>query len=234
MKKIGILFIIIIVLTGILAFKVLAPKKEKENKLEIVQLLEKSLEYDNYVLKYKIGNEHRTKMVKGSIIVSKVEETDYYTWTDLDKKENIIMNLKRKEALIRNATEDQIKNVRERIPLPKEDIIREIVNNPQKYDLKNIKQEEYNGKKCITFITKMDEKGEEFVITKEEEVSKPDIYLEKIWIDANKGTIVKSKSKSNQGTLLDIDYDVELNTVTDNDVARPNLEGYKIQNIEQQ
>ena len=203
------------------------------DKQEIVQLLEKGIEYDNYVLKYRIGYEHRTKMIKGNIVTGKVEETHYYNWIDLNRKENIIINLEKKEALIRNVKEDQIEKIKEGMPLPKEDIIQEIINNSQKYDLKIIKQEECNGKQCIAFIIKMNEKADNFVITKEEEVSKPDVFLEKIWIDANKGTIVKSKSKNNQGILLDIDYDVELNTVKDSDIARPNLEGYKINNMEQ-
>lgn len=233
MKKIGILLLIIIVLIGALAFKVLESKKEQKNNQEIIPLLQKGLSYDNYVLKYKIGYEHRTKIVKGNIITEKTEETDNYRWTNLDLKENIMMDLEKKNALIIQIKEEQIKEIKERTVLPKEEIIREIINNSEKYDLKNIKQEEYNEKQCMVFIIKTNEKEDGFILTKEEEVSTPGIYLEKIWIDKNTGTIVKSQSKNNKGILIDIEYEIELNTVKDSDVARPNLEGYKIQNISQ-
>ena len=98
MKKVGILIVIIVVLIGILALKIVGTKKEKVNKQEIVQLLEKGIEYDNYVLKYKQNGQDVTKIVKGNVTVIKLGEG--YTWNNLETEEQIFIVEKTKQAVV--------------------------------------------------------------------------------------------------------------------------------------
>ena len=54
-----------------------------------------------------------------------------------------------------------------------------------------------------------------------------------MWVDALTGIVLKQEVENEHGEKETQDYDVELNTVKDSDIARPNLEGYKINNLKQ-
>ncbi len=227
MKKVGILIVIIVVLIGILALKIVGTKKEKVNKQEIVQLLEKGIEYDNYVLKYKQNGQDVTKIVKGNVTVIKLGEG--YTWNNLETEEQIFIVEKTKQAVV---YKKGINLASKELPLQKGAI--EIVKDST-YEAKVLKQVNDKGKECIVIQAKINvEIGNSFVFTQEtDQVSSSNSITIKLWVDALTGIVLKQEVENEHGEKETQDYDVELNTVKDSDIARPNLEGYKINNLKQ-
>jgi len=225
MKGIAILLIIIVILGGVLAFKIMSPNNATDisenikqmSKQEVLQLVEKGLSNDNYILKYNDDEGKETvKKVKGDIIT--VKTADMYMWQKLTTNEQISINYDRKVALVSK------KGTLFGSLLSKSygGISTELFTNP-KYEFAYIEENTHKGNKCIVIQFKWKEEKSYEAISKS-------------WIDINTGIVVKTEaerlSEDGNKELVTRETDIQLNVVTDEEMKKPDLSGYQVTDMD--
>ena len=241
MKGIVILIIVILVLGGILAFRVFNPEinifPQAMSKEEVRQLLEKGTQVDNYIAKYKkeIDNKEQevTRIVKGNTIILKTDTL--YTWDNLETKEQYIISYDKKVALFTKDRDKSgiVKNTSKGVP---EQVTMISLIDDAQYEYKYIKKEKVKENRCIVIELKRKYEAGEYSLgifgSNENAVE----IKCKIWIDENTGMILKAEAESieesGEKNTTAVEYDVQWNVVKDEDVEKPNLDGYEIVDLD--
>lgn len=225
MKEIKVLIVVIIILVGIFALRVMTPKVAKSktismSKEEIITQLEKGLEYDSYVLKYRNISDNVEKTVKGNIVITKSDLI--YTWHNLDTKEQITVNDNAKTANIftNDALNQTLKD------LPAQSGIINIMNQITDSNIKEVKEEAYKGKNCIVVQCEANIDLEKYeVVSSKDKATAVEL---KFWMDKTTGIIIKQEGKNANKIKNSTEFDIQVNTVKDETVVRPNLEDYQV------
>lgn len=223
MKEIKILLLIIVILVGVFAIRINMPKGSKSitmNKEEIMQLLQKGNTYDSYVLKYRNISDNVEKTVKGNIVITKSDLI--YTWHNLDTKEQITVNDNAKTANIftNDALNQTLKD------LPAQTGIINIMNQITDSNIKEVKEETYKGQNCIVVQCEANIDLEKYeVVASKDKATAVEL---KFWIDKATGIIIKQEGKNVNKIKNSTEFDIQVNTVKDETVARPNLDGYQV------
>lgn len=225
MKEIKILIVVIIILVGIFALKVVTPENAKSktismSKEEIITQLEKGLQYDSYILKYRNISDNVTKIVKGNIVIT---ESDLIrTWHDLDTKEQITINANAKTANVfkNDSLNESLKD------LPAQKGIINIMNSITNTNIKEVKKENYKGKDCIVVSCEANIDLKTYtVVTDNTKANSAEL---KFWIEEATGLVIKQEGKNANAIKNTTEYDIEINTVKDSEVAKPDLTGFDV------
>lgn len=224
LKVLGIILAILIVLVAIyyvvIHFDGFLNKDNPMTREEVVELLEKGKEYPNYyyssedrwIFGYITGN--KTESYKKGNIEKIVVSGELYRWTDYNNNENIIIigeHDGKKYASVSNL-----------------DNFEENDESQSGFDYSLIADEEtfntdfkYLGEKQVD--------GRDTIIVKVWNKDWVSVDSTKFYIDKETGLIMRRIDYSALGFIkIDCDRNVKMDIVTDEDVARPDLEGYEI------
>lgn len=234
MRRVIILVIVILVLSGILAFKILNQKNispsQNMSREEVRQLLEKGAKVDNYIAKYtiEIDDERQdvTKIVKGNIII--LETETMYTWQNLDTEERIIISYDKKTAIY--SKESGIgTDISKSLPSQK-DVISFM--DDAEYEYSYIKEEKIEGIEYEVI-----ELSCTYTTAGSSETDKEDVKSKAmIWINKDSGMVTKYETdvKNDMGekSSTSFEYDIQINVVKDEDIKKPSLDGYEVIDID--
>lgn len=224
LKVLGIILTILIVLVAIyyvvIHFDGFLNKDNPMTREEVVELLEKGKEYPNYyyssedrwIFGYITGN--KTESYKKDNIEKIVVSGELYRWTDYNNNENIIIigeHDGKKYASVSNL-----------------DNFEENDESQSGFDYSLIADEEtfntdfkYLGEKQVD--------GRDTIIVKVWNKDWVSVDSTKFYIDKETGLIMRRIDYAALGFIrIDCDRNVKMDIVTDEDVARPDLEGYEI------
>lgn len=226
MKEIKILILVIVILVGILVMKIYTPKHNNSktvtmSKQEIIELLQKGNNYESYRLKYRNISDNVNKTVKGNIVITQSDLLR--TWHDLDTKEQITINDNAKTAnIFKNDNLDE--KLKE---LPAQQGMINIMQQINDSNVKTVKEEEYKGKKCIVVHCEANiDLGEYRVVDNKEKANAVEFD---IWIESATGLVLKQEGKNSHKIKNTTEFDIQLNVVKDEEIVRPNLSGYRIE-----
>lgn len=223
MKEIKILLLIIVILVGVLAIKIYTPERSKSlamSKEEIMQLLQKGNTYDSYVLKYRNISDDVTKVVKGNIVITGSDLIR--TWHNLETKEQITVNDNAKTAnIFKNDSLNQTLS-----ELPAQVGIMKIMNSITDSNITSVKTENYKGKDCIVVQCEANIDLENYEVVADKE--KATAVELKFWIESATGLVIKQEGKNANRIKNSTEFNIELNTVKDTEIEKPNLDGYQV------
>lgn len=234
-KTILILIFIVIILVCILMFKILnGNNTEKSNiakdmysKSELIELIKSENNKTNYEVEYTLNDtnyniKYLNKKMKWEASTS---EKNTISYLDFEKNTNTIIDEEKKLAVIQKIsfiTENYMS-----------DDILAIIKNP---NCIIEKEEKISNRNAIVLDYYGTEKiGDQFLFTsnnsnytdsKVDEIN----YNIKIWIDVETGFLLQTIVKANNNELKTT-YNLKLNSVTETDVAMPNLSQYKVTDI---
>ena len=223
MKEIKILLLIIVILVGVLAIKIYTPERSKSlamSKEEIMQLLQKGNTYDSYVLKYRNISDDVTKVVKGNIVITGSDLIR--TWHNLETKEQITVNDNAKTAnIFKNDSLNQTLS-----ELPAQVGIMKIMNSITDSNITSVKTENYKGKDCIVVQCEANIDLENYEVVADKQ--KATAVELKFWIESATGLVIKQEGKNANRIKNSTEFNIELNTVKDIEIEKPNLDGYQV------
>lgn len=207
-KTIFVLIFIVIILGGILAFKVLSENSNNDkktntsessySKADIIELINSENNKSNYAVEYTLNNDstYKIKYLNGKMKWEAFSsETNVLCYFDFEKNTNTIISEERKTAVIQ-----EISIVKKNY-IPEE--ILSIINKPD----------------CII-------EKEETVLNRNAIVLSYN-HIWKIWIDAETGLLLQTIMNENDLEYKTVYY-LSLNTVTINDVTLPDLSQYNV------
>ncbi len=200
MKIIKILLVIIIVCGILLSFKILfkTSTHSQYTRNDIINLLYKIKECTNYSFEYKDKEQNKITYKFKNNVVI----SEFYgicAYINYNTNENILLNKIVKKAII--STVESTYNTYASSVL-------ETINDFT-YQYTYLKEENYNNHNCIVF-----------------QLDKNNNYL-KIWIDSDSGFVLKTEEKDGTSTEI-IEYYINFNSVTDDDIKKPDLTEYEI------
>ena len=248
---IAVLVIIIVILIGILAVKILTSNEayvetntkfnsnnsksdnmKEYSKIDIITLLEKGENYNNYSCEYvldEVEGKTTQKFKDNVLVVENGSRKVYQNYTD---NKHIVINKDKNIALVSNLNQGKL------IPLNKNycnglvNLLKDDSNITYKY----IKEEEYNEIECIVIE----------IESKEKNISSQFSFGEKntdnfiktnmtIWISKKSGLVAKIEgnyeTNTNEKKSKIVDYNLVLNNVTSDDIKEPSLTSYRITNM---
>ena len=218
MKEIKILLVIIVILVLIFAFRVINPfkknateqlnttsqisKTEPMNMADIKALIEKGLNQNNLYAKYVEPLITVEEWIKDNITVCKTidENHNYIIWSNENTGEKMLADVNKKIILTNEKVSSTEIGYIERI--------KHILEILEKFEF--LRYEKYNDKECV--VIEMDY-GTDY-----------EVYKEQSFLDLETGLLLKTYLN---GELL-VEYDVKLNSVTDNDVKKIDTTGYNV------
>lgn len=227
-KTILVLIFIVIILGGILIFKILNGNSNEKtnsvnNKSELIALIKSENNKSNYEVEYTLNDiKYNIKYLNKKM---RWEASNSISYFDFEKNTQTIIDEDKKIAIIQN------------ISLINENYmptgIFSIIEDPNC----KIKKEEkisnrsaivlnYDGKEKIGDQFLFDDANSKVTDSKIDEIN----YNIKIWIDKETGFLLQTIMKANNNKVKTI-YDLRLNSVTEADVATPNLSQYKVTDI---
>lgn len=225
LKVLGIILAILIVLVAIyyvvIHFDGFLNKDNPMTREEVVELLEKGKEYPNYYYASQSSwifgnlNETNTETYIKDNIVKVVVDGELQSWTDYNNEEYIGMPIEH-EGKKYISVSDNLDNF-------------EVNDESQRgFDYSLIADEEtfntdfkYLGEKQVD--------GRDTIIVKVWNKDWVSVDSTKFYIDKETGLIMRRIDYSALGFIkIDCDRNVKMDIVTDEDVARPDLEGYEI------
>ena len=230
MKEISVLLIIVVILVGILGFKIYTSQDNQmsigENKAtteiskddnkeysreEIIKLMESGENYNNYYYKSYLGDDYTIRKFKDNklYIESIDEENKQIVYQDFSNNEYVGISKEKNTAIV--STLDSTKIIALDKLYYKQ--LMEIVKNT-KYSYKFLGTENHNTLECVV-ISIRDIQDSNY----------------KIWIHKESGLVARYLLTNKLGED-DINFELKLDCVTDKDVKKPNLDGYKIMNID--
>lgn len=224
LKVLGIILAILIVLVAIyyvvIHFDGFLNKDNPMTREEVVELLEKGKEYPNYYYSSEDSwifgdiDDGKTEIYIKDNVVKVVVDGEVHSWTDYNNNENIII-----------VGEHDGKNY---AGVSNLDNFEENDESQRGFDYSLIADEEtfntdfkYLGEKQID--------GRDTIIVKVWNKDWVSIDSTKFYIDKETGLIMRRIDYSALGFIkIDCNRNVKMDVVTDEDVARPDLEGYEI------
>ncbi len=224
LKVLGIILAILIVLVAIyyvvIHFDGFLNKDNPMTREEVVELLEKGKEYPNYYYSSEDSwifgdiDDGKTEIYIKDNVVRVVVDGEVHSWTDYNNNENIII-----------VGEHDGKNY---AGVSNLDNFEENDESQRGFDYSLIADEEtfntdfkYLGEKQID--------GRDTIIVKVWNKDWVSIDSTKFYIDKETGLIMRRIDYSALGFIkIDCNRNVKMDVVTDEDVARPDLEGYEI------
>ena len=233
MKEISVLLIIVVILAAILGIKIYTSNDNQisigENKTsveisednnkeysreEIIKLMESGENCNNYYCSYNDGSYDIIRKYKDNKLIVEYTENgnDNIAYHNYSKNEKIIINKNQKIALI--STLDSSTTV------PMEIIYYNLELDMLKdntYMYKFLGKENYNNLDCITVNLDGNKNGNKLSY--------------KIWIHEKTGLVAGYSATSSNGDKEDRNYNLKIDYVTEKDVQKPDLSGYKTQNI---
>lgn len=200
MKIIKILLSIIIICVIVLGCKILfkSSTRSQYDRTDIINLLDKIKECTNYSFEYK--DEEQNKITYK--FKDNVVISEFYgicAYINYNTNENLLLNKSGKKALV--STVESTYNTYASSVL-------ETINDFT-YQYTYLKEENYNNHNCIVF-----------------QLDKDNNFL-KIWIDSDSGFVLKTEEKGDTSTET-IEYYINFNSVTDEDIKKPDLTEYEI------
>lgn len=210
MKTIKILIIVIVILIIILGIKIsgvsLFKQKDEITLEELKEIASKAKNIENYSCEYTMGFNCKEKFNKNKeISIKQTEEREYITWIDYENDEQIVISEEESIAIISTISEYNSNSYKE---------LENTLNNSQIEEYEYLGKENYNGYECIHVKFRNNVDSEE-----ESEVE--------MWIDENSGFIMKYILIYYNQEPITIEYNIDFNCVTDQDVERPDLSKYK-------
>lgn len=213
MKKIILILILIIGIGFILdPLQIL-----KYSKNQTTNLLEKSLEYKNFTT--EINSPEAGKLImkfkdnKELLTITESDSQTYMIYINQDADEVIIAD--GKDALVTKYSTYNDKNSKY-FESSNQSVLDFIKKDDTEY--KFIKQTKYNNENCIVFEIKYTTDNKQ--------------YIEEYTISKKTGMVYQIDEKDSNNVILSSTiFNVTLNNVTDDDVARPDLTNLKVYNI---
>lgn len=200
MKIIKILLSIIIICVILLGCKILfkSSTQSQYDRTDIINLLDKIKECNNYSFEYKDKEQNKITYKFKNNVVI----SEFYgvcAYINYNTNENLLLNKSGKKAIV--STVESTYNTYASSVL-------ETINDFT-YQYTYLKEENYNNHNCIVF-----------------QLDKDNNFL-KIWIDSDSGFVLKSEEKDGASTET-IEYDISFDSVTDEDIKKPDLTEYEI------
>lgn len=202
MREIKTLIIVIIILALILCCKIFISTPQDTSKYsreDILQLVSKTTQYNNYYCDYILDGSAAIYKFKDNVLISNYIFTTMYI--DYNSNEKFIINTETRRAIV-NDSPAKI------TPLLYVSSLYELISDEDcKY--KYIEEENYNGYDCIVI-----------------QIDGPEAKY-KIWVDSESGFVVKSIE--NKGFISNTtEYNIKLNYVTAEEMEKPDLSRYTI------
>ena len=225
LKVLGIILAILIVLVAIyyvvIHFDGFLNKDNEMTREEVIELLEKGKEYPNYYYTSESSwlfgnlNESKTETYIKDNIVKVVVDGEVHSWTDYNNKEYIGMPIEyegKKYISVSNNLDNFEENDQ----------------SQRGFDYSLISDEEtfntdfkYLGEKQVD--------GRDTIIVKVWNKDWVSVDSTKFYIDKETGLIMRRVDYTALGFLkIDCNRNVKMDVVTDEDIQRPDLEGYEI------
>ena len=225
LKVLGIILAILIVLVAIyyvvIHFDGFLNKDNEMTREEVIELLEKGKEYPNYYYTSESSwlfgnlNESKTETYIKDNIVKVVVDGEVHSWTDYNNKEYIGMPIEY-EGKKYISVSDNLDNFEEND------------QSQRGFDYSLISDEEtfntdfkYLGEKQVD--------GRDTIVVKVWNKDWVSVDSTKFYIDKETGLIMRRVDYTALGFLkIDCNRNVKMDVVTDEDIQRPDLEGYEI------
>ena len=225
LKVLGIILAILIVLVAIyyvvIHFDGFLNKDNEMTREEVIELLEKGKEYPNYYYTSESSwlfgnlNESKTETYIKDNIVKVVVDGEVHSWTDYNNKEYIGMPIEY-EGRKYISVSDNLDNFEEND------------QSQRGFDYSLISDEEtfntdfkYLGEKQVD--------GRDTIVVKVWNKDWVSVDSTKFYIDKETGLIMRRVDYTALGFLkIDCNRNVKMDVVTDEDIQRPDLEGYEI------
>ena len=231
-KTILILIFIIIILGCIFMFKVLNGNnieksdstKTGYSKSELIELIKSENNKANYEVEYTLNDTkyNRKYLNKKMRWETSNSQKNTISYLDFEKNTNTVIDEKKKIAVVQ-----KISFINENYM---SDDILTVIENP---NCIIEKEEKLSNRNAVVLNYKGTEKiGNQFLFTSnnsnytDSKVDKIN-YNIKIWIDTETGFLLQTIVKANDNEQKTI-YNLKLNSVTEEDVAVPNLSQYKV------
>ena len=216
---IAILIVTLIIYYAVIHFDGFLNKDNPMTRSEVIELLEKGKEYPNYYYASESSwifgslNETKTETYMKDNIVKIVVDGETLEWTDYNTEEHIgLFELNGKETAS--------------------------VSNLDNFETNEDSQRGFD----YSLITREDIYNTEFKYLGKKQVNGRDTILVKVWnkdgfemdstkfyIDEETGLIMRRVDYTALGFIkIDCDRNVKMDVVTDEDIQRPDLEGYEI------
>ncbi len=216
---IAILIVTLIIYYAVIHFDGFLNKDNPMTRSEVIELLEKGKEYPNYYYASESSwifgslNETKTETYIKDNIVKIVVDGETLEWTDYNTEEHIgLFELNGKETAS--------------------------VSNLDNFETNEDSQRGFD----YSLITREDIYNTEFKYLGKKQVNGRDTILVKVWnkdgfemdstkfyIDEETGLIMRRVDYTALGFIkIDCDRNVKMDVVTDEDIQRPDLEGYEI------
>lgn len=226
---IKILLIFIMIIGGIFVLKNVNHKQNSGNsnytKTDILKIIASETNKSNYEVEYTIDGTrtNRKYLNKKMKIEAFNNETNTIMYVDFEKDTNTSIDEEKKIAIIL-----ELDNLVEENYIPKDvlEIIKNescTIENEERISNREAIVLNYNGKEKI---------GNQFLFNVNNSTNKDNKvdelkYNVKIWIDKETGLLLQTIIKADKNEMK-ITYDLKLNSVTENDVTKPNLSQYKV------
>lgn len=208
-QKIFVLAIIVILLITVISIVCVMLGQNSQNN-KILALLEKNKEYTNYTYEFTPTNDIIAKSsvkYKDSFMTRTIRE-DKLLWGDFSTGKIIVVNEAEKKAVIGNNT--TIIGLSNDILLPLN------LFSDSQYQYTSNKKATYRNISC-------------YIITlKSTTTSNGEL---KLWIEEDTGLLMKIEDTihTNNEYILSGEYIITLNSVSDQEVAEPSIDGYSIE-----
>ena len=100
------------------------------------------------------------------------------------------------------------------------------MNSITNTNIKEVKKENYKGKDCIVVSCEANIDLKTYtVVTDNTKANSAEL---KFWIEEATGLVIKQEWKNANAIKNTTEYDIEINTVKDSEVAKPDLTGFDV------
>ena len=215
MKKLIALMFIVIILGVILGTKIINTGAEKHTREEIIALLEKGGENNNYYCEYNDSYNKVIVKVKENKMVLMREDTQHMNqkfvqYIDFKADKSTILG---EEGDLKIAIVTSLSPTSVSIGVPDKVYFQDIIEMTKDYGgykFEYIKKEKINDIECV-------------------KIKLTSNYENEIWIDISSGFVVRNTAIfTNSEYNSQIDYNFKLNHVTEEDVKVPDLTHYDV------
>lgn len=171
---------------------------------DVISLMKNGEEYDNYCCEYIKLGEKTIRKIKGNKMV--VATDDMTVYIDYDINKQTVLKNTENIAIVSSLSSSKLIKMNK---IYYQECI-DILNDFENYEYKFITTEKINEFKCIKIA-----------------LSNESINYE-IWVDISSGLVTKISCSNKENSNVTIEYNLKLNSITDEDVKMPDLSKYKV------